>query len=133
MKIGDKFRRLECVDIEVNFTEIMAKDASGKEYPTGETLDESIYVFKCQCGGELRISTKLFELKGKRRTYDCGCGMGAEDGITVNMAFSLPISLRRLIQDFAAEQQTDISKAVRLMIETGYEVLKAKADGRKVF
>ena len=93
VKTGDKWGRVECIDI--------GQVARVQEFEGGgsDTTYFKAYTLRCECGNVIEVL--VTEWLGKRATKDCGCGISSQDGVSVTMAISVPLSVREAIHQIA--------------------------------
>lgn len=113
---GEKWARVQCLRVDVRSEPEYAFDTRGGKYETGVFSSESFYQFKCECGKEFELAADQFH--GKRRLKDCGCGLGESD-VAVFVGVTMPLKLRRILNQYAVEHGVGMSHATVRLIEAG--------------
>ncbi len=121
LKVGERWPRVEVLKAERIETKEVTEDQNGNLYETGSFYSNLVYDLKCDCGKEFRVDHDDF--RGKRKVKDCGCGIGNEDMI-VFIGLSLPMRVRKLLTDYADEQEMKHSHAAIKVIEQGVAALR---------
>lgn len=123
MKIGDRWARMKCIGVD-EVEKWLEFEGGGKE-----NYYVKVYRLVCECGKEVEVTEK--EFNGKRKVKDCGCGVGKDDGATVVMSITVPLSVRRLIGEVAREEcNGNMSQAVCVGIR-GYVEYVRDVESKK--
>lgn len=121
MKAGQKWGSVTCLEVADETKRIMLDDGSGHMYYSGDSVRTVLYKLKCDCGKLFEVDKE--EYKGKRRTRDCGCGMGRTEGRSTIFTVSVSEGTKRALEDFADDEEMSLSAVTQKTLRAGLEKL----------
>lgn len=113
MHKGNKWARLECLDIEKAEIELKFEGVI-------ETRVVSAFKIRCDCGNVLLVEKLAF--KGKRLMRDCGCGIGQEQGKVIVMSFSTKEGVRDRLIKLAGVHGASLSWTINELLRVGLDM-----------
>lgn len=118
VQVGDKWARLECIEIGKGEREIDSGEGVVERRP------EDWFRALCDCGTVLRVWAR--DYPGKTRLLDCGCGLGVMDGMKVQYGIYGPGRLKIELGKVARDKGWSRNKTAVEAMRIGLEILRGR-------